>query len=112
MLRVGLASYSRMCAPPRTDGKRAITVVTLGVVWVFDGVRRRIIALASPDPYDSDPYDSMTIGGTPVPEITRGLMVYWRLSVFGSLGWSMHSHVQRGNEKKEITIQYQHFLCV
>ena len=39
-------------------------------------------------------------GDTPVPEIMKELMACWMLSVCGSLGWSMHSHTQRGNEKK------------
>ena len=29
-------------------------------------------------------------------------MDYWKWSIFGSLGWSMRSHVRRGNEEKQM----------
>ena len=47
--------------------------------------------------------EKLNIGDTLVLEIMKVLMVCWRLSVFGSLGGSMHSHVQRGNEDIELS---------
>ena len=47
----------------------------------------------------------LLIGSTPVLEIMRELMSFWRLSVFGKY-CVMHSHFESGNERKKPTIFY------